>query len=96
MKYASRIKQVEKKAGKGDGAVHIEVSHYGDNDNFEEEYAVHRARQALGLLSFDEQTIFVCGPETKARYEDMTPEQAKKILSGRQTIENNDKKDLQK
>jgi hypothetical protein len=96
MKYASLIKKMEKKAGKGDGTVNIEVSLCEDNDKFDEEYAVHRARQVLGLMSFDERTIFVCGPETEARYEDMTPEQAKKILSGRQTIGNNDKKDLQK
>lgn len=96
MEYASRIKQIEKKAGKGDGTVHIEVSICEDNDKFDEEYATHRARQVLGLVSFDERTIYVCGPETEARYEDMTPEQAKRILSGRQTIGNNNKKDLQK
>jgi hypothetical protein len=96
MNYNSRIRQIERKSTTGKGEVHISVSGYDSDDNFDEEYAVHRARQVLGLMSFDERTIFVCGPETKARYEDMTPEQAKKILSGRQTIENNDKKDLQK
>jgi hypothetical protein len=81
MNYASRIKQVEKKAGRGNGRVHIEVSLCEDNETFDEEYAVHRARQVLRLVSLDERSIFVCGPETEARYDDMTPEQAKKILS---------------
>lgn len=82
MRYASRIKQVEKKAGKGDGTVHIEVSRYGDNDNFDEQYAAHRARQVLGIRPADgwAQTIFVVGPETEAKYQDMTVKQAKAIL----------------
>ena len=98
MNYAGRIKHLEKKTSRGTGEVHIVVANYDANDNYEERYALFQARKVLGLVSFDEQqrTIFVSGPETKARYEDMTPEQAKKILSGRQTIENNDKKDLQK
>ena len=97
MNYASRIKQVEKSVTRSKGPIQIEVS-VVDNPEFDQEYALFQARKVLGLVSFDEQqrTIFVCDPETEAQYEDMTPEQAKKILSGRQTIGNNDKKDLQK
>jgi hypothetical protein len=84
MKYASRIKQVEKSVTRAKGPIHIEVS-VVDNPEFDQEYALFQARKVLGLVSFDEQqrTIFVCDPETEAQYEDMTQEQAKKILSGR-------------
>lgn len=83
MRYASRIKQLEKKSNKGSGEIHIEVARYDSNDNFDERYALFQARKVLGLVSFDEQqrTIFVCGPETKARYENMTDAPAKKILA---------------
>jgi hypothetical protein len=91
MRYSSRIKQLEKRTSKGNGEVHIKVARYDSNDNFDERYALFQARKVLGLVSFDEQqrTIFVCGPETKARYENMTVAQAKKILAGAAKKERN-------
>jgi hypothetical protein len=96
MNYASRIKQVEKSVTRAKGPIQIEVSVVEDPE-FDQEYALFQARKVLGLVSFDEQqrTIFVCDPETEAHYEDMTPEQAKKILATCQSIDNK-KKDLQK
>jgi hypothetical protein len=96
MSYASRIKQVEKSLTRAKGPIQIEVSVVEDPE-FDQEYALFQARKALGLVSFNEQqrTIFVCGPETEARYEDMTVTQAKKILATCQSIDNK-KKDLQK
>jgi len=80
MNYTSRIKQVEKQAGKGNGTVDITVETCFDR--IDQEYAEHRARQALGLRPADEQVqhIYVVGPETEAKFQDMTAEQAKEIL----------------
>jgi hypothetical protein len=82
MNYTSRIKQVEKQAGKGDGTVDITVECCFERD-IEPEYAEYRARQVLGIRPEDEhiQHIYVVGPEIEAKFQDMTPEQAKKILS---------------
>lgn len=84
MSYTSRIKQAEKHAGKGDGTVHIEIERCFDRD-IEDEYAVHRARQILGIRSTDgrTETIYVIGPEIDAKYQDMTSEQAKAIMNGK-------------
>jgi hypothetical protein len=83
MNYTTRIKQIEKKAEQGDGTVHIEVEHCFDRD-IEPEYAEHRARQVLGIRPADEQVeqIYVVGPEIEAKFQDMTPEQAKKNTGG--------------
>jgi hypothetical protein len=82
MNYTSRIKQVEKQAGKGDGTVDITVERCFDRD-IEPEYAEYRARQVLGIRLAGEQVqqIYVVGPELEEKHQDMTPEQAKKILS---------------
>jgi hypothetical protein len=82
MNYVSRIRQVEKQAGKGDGIVDITVERCFDRD-IDQEYAEHRARQALGLRPADEQVqhIYVVGPETESKFQDMTPEQAQEILN---------------
>lgn len=83
MSYTSRIKQIEKHAGKNNRTVHIEVEDYGSN-KVEQKYAKHRARQVLGIRpAFGEQrTRFIVCPETEAKYEDMTVKQAKKMLEG--------------
>jgi hypothetical protein len=88
MNFAGRIKHLEKKTSRGTGEVHIVVANYDANDNYEEQYALFQARKVLGLVSFDEQqrTIFVSGPETKARHENMTVAQAKKILAASKNL----------
>jgi hypothetical protein len=82
MNYNSRIRQVEKQAGKGDGTVDITVNHWFDRD-IEPEYAKHRARQILRIRPPDEneQQIFVVGTEMEEKYRNMTPEQAQEILN---------------
>ncbi len=91
MNYSCRIKQLEKKSNKGSGEVHIEVARYDSNDNYDERYALFQARKVLGFVSFDElqRTIFACGPETKARYENITVAQAKKIMAAAAKKERN-------
>jgi hypothetical protein len=83
MNYTGRIKQVEKQAGKGDGTVDITVERCFDRD-IDQEYAEHKARQVLGIRLAGEQVqqIYVVGPELEEKHQDMTPEQAKKILAG--------------
>lgn len=73
---------MEKQARKGDGVVDITVEHCFDRD-IEPEYAEHRAREVLGVRLSDEQVqqIYVVGTEIEEKYQDMTPEQAKKILN---------------
>jgi len=82
MNYTSRIRQIEKQAGKGDGAVDITVNHWFDED-IEPEYAKHRARQVLKIRPVDKnvQRIFVVGIEMEEKYRKMTPEQAQEILN---------------
>jgi hypothetical protein len=81
--YTSRIKQVEKHAGKDDGTVDITVERCFDRD-VDQGYAEHKARQVLGIRLAGEQVqqIYVVGPELEEKHQDMTPEQAKKILAG--------------
>ncbi len=83
MNFAGRIKKIAKAAGAGNRSVHIEVALF-DSPEIEEKYATHRAREVLGLIRFDEhtRTIYVVDSGTKARYENMTVDQAKKILAG--------------
>lgn len=82
MNYNSRIKQVEKKAGKDDDVFDVTINRWFDGD-IEPEYAKHRARQILRIRPPDEnvQQIFVVGTEMEEKYQNMTPEQAKEILS---------------
>ena len=84
MNFAGRIKQLEKKTNKGKGEVHIEVARYDSNEKFDEKYAVHRARQVLGIRHADgrTETIFIVDPDTEAKFQDMTVKQAKAILKG--------------
>ena len=83
MNYNSRIKQVEKQAGKDDGTVEITINRWFDRD-IEPAYAEHRAREVLGIRPADKnvQRIFVVRTKMKEKYQDTTPEQARKILKG--------------
>ena len=81
MKYNSRIRQIEKKSAASNGDIVIEVN-IGSDEDFDNDYAIYRARKKLGLISPNEKPkqIFVVFPETEELYDDMTVEQAKEIL----------------
>ncbi len=86
MKYNGRLNKLEKKSRRGDdNSVVIKVASYdadADSDDQSRRCLLHYARSKLGMISFDEMqhTIIVPSYDKKEYCENLTTEQAKKII----------------
>ena len=84
MSALKRLEKLEKIELGKDGAELpvIEVKICGNNDEFEKDYRLFRARKKLGLIDFKEpERIFVPGDEAlENKYADLSIEEARQII----------------